>query len=71
MRELDRRTGDGLEVRLLWREGSKNVMVDVSDERTDDSFALVVPGPRARDAFQHPYAYRRPEREDERAPELV
>jgi hypothetical protein len=57
LRELDRRRGDGIEVRLLWNEATGSVTVAVSDARTGDAFAFEVDGADALDAFHHPYAH--------------
>jgi hypothetical protein len=54
---LDRREGDGIAVSLLWRGAGNVVSVAVSDDRTGADLVLVVCADRARDAFQHPYAY--------------
>jgi hypothetical protein len=57
-RELDRRSSNGIEVRLLWRPHDDVVLVAVSDARTDESFAIEVrDGERPLDVFNHPYAY--------------
>ena len=55
--ELDRRESDGIAVSLLWRKDGNVVSVAVTDDRTGTDFELVVPADRARDAFNHPYAY--------------
>ena len=55
--ELAERTGDGIEVRLLWRRGTDEVVLEVTDDRTGASFELQVPGDRAMDAFRHPFTY--------------
>ena len=39
-RELDRRTGDGIEVRLLWSQNDGHVTVAVTDTKTGESFEL-------------------------------
>jgi hypothetical protein len=58
MRELDRRSNDGIDVRLLWCEHDGRVLVAVRDAKTGDAFALEVKeGERALDVFAHPYAY--------------
>jgi hypothetical protein len=58
MRELDRRSNDGIDVRLLWCEHDGRVLVAVKDAKTGDAFALEVKeGERALDVFRHPYAY--------------
>jgi hypothetical protein len=57
-RELDRRTGDGIEVQLLWCQNDGHVTVAVTDTKTGETFELPVgEGERALDVFHHPYAY--------------
>ncbi len=57
-RELDRRTGDGIEVQLLWCQNDGAVRVAVTDAKTGETFELPVrEGERALDVFHHPYAY--------------
>ena len=57
-RELDRRTGDGIEVRLLWCQNDGHVTVAVTDSKTGETFELPVhEGERALEVFHHPYAY--------------
>ena len=56
-RELDRRTNDGIEVRLLWNARTDRVSVAVEDERSGESFELEIDSADALAAFQHPYAY--------------
>lgn len=58
IRELDHRTTDGIDVRLLWDPRSDQVLVAVEDQRHGESFELTVPGADALEAFHHPYAYR-------------
>ena len=41
-RELDSRTIDGIEVRLLWSEHDGRVLVAVSDAKTGDAFSIEV-----------------------------
>ncbi len=57
IRELDRRTGDGIDVRLLWNPRTGEVAVSLRDERRGDAFAVAVRGCDALDAFRHPFAY--------------
>ena len=58
IRELDRRTGDGLEIRLLWRPFDDMVLVAVADARSGEAFAIQVrKDERAYDVFHHPFAY--------------
>jgi hypothetical protein len=56
--ELAHRTGDGLDVLLLWNRGDDQLKVVVDDLRTGSSFELVAgDGKQALDAFHHPFAY--------------
>ena len=56
--ELDSRTNDGIQVRLLWCEHTGRVWVSVLDTKTGDSFRLEVrDDERPLDVFHHPYAY--------------
>ena len=58
-RELDSRSSDGIEVRLLWHPQHSRVSVSVEDTKTGENFELQVRhGDRALDVFHHPYAYR-------------
>jgi hypothetical protein len=56
-RELDRRSSNGIDVRLLWDPASNRVSVAVDDGRGGRSFRLDVASDDALDAFHHPYAY--------------
>jgi hypothetical protein len=56
-RELDHRTSDGIEVRLLWNPNTDVVWVAVEDRRLGRSLAFEVNGAEARCAFHHPYVY--------------
>ena len=57
-RELAERLSSGTRVRLLWRQGSKRVWIEVQEP--DRVLAILVPPERALDAFHHPYAYAGP-----------
>jgi hypothetical protein len=57
IRELDCRTSDGINVRLLWNSVADRVVLAVHDTRTDESFELLVAPADALLAFHHPYAY--------------
>lgn len=57
VRELDRRTNDGFDVRLLWDAHTNRVFVAVADQRQGESFALAVDAADALEAFRHPFAY--------------
>ena len=56
-RELAQRSGDGLEVTLLWSKSRARVKVAVADSRTGDQFELQVAGANALSAFYHPFAF--------------
>ena len=57
IRELDRRTSDGIDVRLLWNQNDDQVIVAVADARTGDDFEIEVARHEAMDAFHHPYVH--------------
>jgi hypothetical protein len=56
-RELDRRTGDGIDVQLLWDPDTGRVTVAVADVHTGEVLQFGVDGRDAAAAFHHPYAY--------------
>jgi len=55
--ELDHRSGNGLDVTLLWRHATDQVFVAVRDERQGVAIEIEVDPAHARDAFLHPFAY--------------
>jgi hypothetical protein len=58
LRELDRRSNDRIDVRLLWHERHDRVLVVVADGKTGARFEIEVrDGERVLDVFHHPYAY--------------
>jgi hypothetical protein len=56
-RELDARTGDGIDVRLFWQPTSDEVIVSVFDSTNKQAFELLVDPAEALEAFHHPFAY--------------
>jgi hypothetical protein len=56
-RELAERASNGTQVRLLWREGTRQVWVEVREPNPDRVLAIPVQPEQALDAFHHPYAY--------------
>ena len=56
-RELDSRSGNGIDVTLLWDPHTNVLCVAVVDEREGASFRFEVDAADALDAFRHPYAY--------------
>ena len=58
IRELDHRTNDGIDVRLLWHPRDDRITVAVHDAKTCEAFAVDVrPGDSALEAFHHPFSY--------------
>lgn len=57
VRELDRRTQDHFDVRLLWNPQTDEVLLAVEDEGLEMAFELPVDPSRALEAFHHPFAY--------------
>jgi hypothetical protein len=57
IRELDRRSSDGIEVTLLWDSQADRVFISVEDWRRGRAFRVDVDSADALDAFHHPYAY--------------
>ncbi len=57
VRELDCRTNDHTEVRLLWNSLTDSVSVSVHDTRYGESFQFDVAPAHALEAFRHPFAY--------------
>ncbi|HEX7299650.1 MAG TPA: hypothetical protein VF257_11630 [Solirubrobacteraceae bacterium] len=58
IRELDHRSSDGIDVRLLWNSRENRVIVTVNDAKTEEAFTIEVrDGQRALDVFHHPFAY--------------
>ena len=56
--ELAHRTGDGIDVLLLWDRSDGRLKVVVDDLRNGGSFELAPgDGREALDAFYHPFAY--------------
>lgn len=57
IRELDHRSSDGIDVRLLWDSQTDLVFLVVEDERSGELFELEIRAADALDAFHHPYGY--------------
>ena len=56
--ELDSRTTDGIDVRLLWDKAEDRLSVIASDVRSGETVEVEVRDhERALDVFHHPYAY--------------
>ena len=58
MRELDHRSSNGIDVRLMLCEHDHRVLVAVSDQKTGEAFTVEVrEGECAAKVFQHAFAY--------------
>jgi hypothetical protein len=57
-RELASRRSGGIAVGLYWRPQGDEILVQVTDELTGESFVLEPPRSAALSAFYHPYALR-------------
>jgi hypothetical protein len=55
-RELAYRASGGIEVVLSWHQGTDELLVSVSDQRSGAYFELAVAPDQALDVFNHPYA---------------
>jgi hypothetical protein len=56
-RELAERASNGMHVRLLWRQGTRQVWVEVQESTTAWVLRIQVEPEHALDAFYHPFAY--------------
>jgi hypothetical protein len=56
-RELAYRASDGVEIMLFWHQGTDELLVSVSDERSGAHFELAAEPDQALDVFTHPYAH--------------
>jgi hypothetical protein len=56
-RELAHRSGDGLEVSLLWDPRDDSLSVRVKDTREGARFDIPVVDAKPLEVFEHPFAY--------------
>ena len=56
-RELAERTSSGTLVRLCWRQGTRELWVEVWEPEFDVTIVIPAEPEQALEAFQHPYAY--------------
>jgi hypothetical protein len=56
-RELAKRSGDGLEVSLLWDPGDDALSVRIEDARMGDVYEVPVGDAHPLDVFEHPFGY--------------
>jgi hypothetical protein len=57
LRELDARTNDGIDVRLLWSPADGALLLQVDDAELQTRLVLPVPPDEALFAFHHPFAF--------------
>jgi hypothetical protein len=57
IRELAARTSSAALVRLFWRQGTRELWVEVWEPEFDVTIVIPVEPELALEAFQHPYAY--------------
>ena len=57
LRELAHRSGDGLEVSLLWDPRDDSLSVRVKDTREGARYDIPVADAKPLDVFEHPFAY--------------
>jgi hypothetical protein len=70
--ELDHRTNDGIDVRLLWDRDSGRVYVTVDDSRAGTAFEVEVgENDSPVEVFRHPYAHAAFQRVDTSAPAQI
>jgi hypothetical protein len=56
-RELAFRASNGTQVRLLWRQGTRQLWVEVWEPATASALTIQAQPENALDVFHHPYAY--------------
>jgi hypothetical protein len=56
-RELAERTSSGTLVRLFWRQGTRELWVEVWEPEFDVTIVIPAEPEQALETFQHPYAY--------------
>jgi hypothetical protein len=55
--ELAERASNRMQVRLLWRQGTTLLWIEVREPDTDRALRIPVQPEQALDAFHHPYAH--------------
>lgn len=61
MHEVNGRSGDGLDVRLMWGKdstGKEELKVTVRDSLSGVDFEIPVGPDQAEDAYEHPFTYK-------------
>ena len=57
IRELAERTSSGTLVRLFWRQGTRELWVEVWEPEFDATIVIPTEPAQALETFHHPYAY--------------
>ena len=57
IRELAERVAGGTLMRLLWRQGTRDLWVEVYEPELDVTIVIPAKPERALETFRHPYAY--------------
>ena len=57
IRELAERTSNGTRIRLYWRQGTRDLWVEIWEPELDVTIEIPADPERALDAYHHPYAY--------------
>jgi len=57
IRELAERTSNGTRIRLYWRQGTRDLWVEVREPELDVTIEIPADPERALEVFHHPYAY--------------
>jgi hypothetical protein len=54
IRELAERTSNGTQMRLLWRQGTRELWVEISEPELDVTLVIPAAPDRALETFRHP-----------------
>jgi len=57
IRELAERTSNGTRIRLYWRQGTRELWVEVWERELDVTIEIPADPEHALEVFHHPYAY--------------
>lgn len=57
IRELAERVAGGTLMRLLWRQGTRDLWVEIYEPEFDATIVIPAKPERALETFRHPYAY--------------
>jgi len=57
IRELAERTSNGTQIRLYWRQGTRELWVELWEPELDITIEIPTEPERALDTYHHPFAY--------------